>query len=83
MPAVSIVVRTLNEARYLGQLLDGIRTQRAFELEVETVLVDSAPTDQTTEIAARYPVSALKLRPDQLVRMQAFERLITAAALSD
>ena len=51
MPGVSIVVRTLNEARYLGQLLDGIRTQRAFELEVETVLVDSGSTDGTLDIA--------------------------------
>lgn len=47
----SIVIRTLNEARHLGDLLAMIARQRAPGLEVETVLIDSGSTDGTVEIA--------------------------------
>jgi glycosyltransferase involved in cell wall biosynthesis len=47
---VSIVIRTLNEARYLGELLDNIAKQKT-GFEVETVLVDSGSTDGTLAIA--------------------------------
>lgn len=47
----SIVIRTLNEARHLGDLLAMVARQRTGGLEVETVLVDSGSTDGTVEIA--------------------------------
>ena len=47
----SIVIRTLNEARYLGDLLTMIARQEAPGLEVETVLIDSGSTDGTVDIA--------------------------------
>ncbi|PQO22127.1 hypothetical protein C2I36_14745 [Rhodobacteraceae bacterium WD3A24] len=47
----SIVIRTLNEARHLGDLLKMIARQNVDGLEVETVLVDSGSTDGTVEIA--------------------------------
>lgn len=49
----SIVIRTLNEARYLQELLDSIKSQKLDGLEVEVVLVDSGSTDGTLEIAER------------------------------
>lgn len=50
---VSIIIRTLNEAKYLGELLSGISSQRLLPgWEVEIVVVDSGSTDQTLEIAA-------------------------------
>jgi glycosyltransferase involved in cell wall biosynthesis len=54
MPTASIVIRTLNEAKHLGLLLDSIRSQKVVDLEVETVLVDSGSTDGTLEIARRH-----------------------------
>lgn len=47
----SVVIRTLNEARHLGDLLVAISRQVTEGLEVETVLVDSGSTDGTVEIA--------------------------------
>lgn len=47
----SIVIRTLNEARHLGDLMSMIARQKTQELEVETVLIDSGSTDGTVEIA--------------------------------
>ena len=51
---ISIIIRTLNEARHLRQLLQGIATQRCDEFEVETVVIDSGSTDGTQEIAQEF-----------------------------
>lgn len=51
---VSIVIRTLNEARYLEELLQGIEAQVTDGLLHEVVLVDSGSTDGTVGIAERY-----------------------------
>ena len=49
----SIVIRTLNEARHLADLLSVIARQRTDGIEIETVLIDSGSTDGTVEIAAK------------------------------
>lgn len=51
---VSIVIRTLNEARYLRDLLDSIRQQETDSWEVETVVIDSGSNDGTQEIARQF-----------------------------
>lgn len=50
---VSIIIRTLNEARHLPDLLASIARQRAREMDVQTVVVDSGSTDGTLEHATR------------------------------
>ncbi len=50
----SVIVRTLNESRYLDQLLQAIARQDAPEISCEVVLVDSGSTDGTLEIAERH-----------------------------
>jgi len=50
----SIVIRTLNEAEYLDDLLDMIARQQTPGLEYETVLIDSGSTDGTVEIARKH-----------------------------
>ncbi|MCF3638478.1 glycosyltransferase [Rhizobium sp. TRM95111] len=50
---ISIVIRTLNEARHLDDLLLMIARQKTEGHEVETVLVDSGSTDGTVAIAQR------------------------------
>lgn len=48
---VSIVIRTLNEAVHLGDLLAMIARQQATNLQAEVVVVDSGSTDGTLQIA--------------------------------
>ena len=48
---VSIVIRTLNESKYLGSLLDAIQIQTY--KNVELIVVDSGSTDSTLSIASK------------------------------
>lgn len=48
---VSIIIRTLNEARHLGDLLTMVARQHVGGFEPEVVLIDSGSTDGTLEIA--------------------------------
>jgi rhamnosyltransferase len=50
----SIVIRTLNEAEHLADLLAMIARQETDGIEIETVLIDSGSTDDTVAIARRY-----------------------------
>lgn len=51
---VSIVIRALNEAKYLDDLLVMIGRQRTAGLGYEVVLIDSGSDDGTVEIAKRH-----------------------------
>ncbi|GAB3334296.1 glycosyltransferase [Marilutibacter aestuarii] len=51
---ISVVIRTLNEARYLGELLESIHGQDLGRFRVEVVVIDSGSTDGTLEIAQRH-----------------------------
>jgi glycosyltransferase involved in cell wall biosynthesis len=53
-PSCSIVIRTLNEERYLGQVLARIREQDYPQSLVEVIIVDSGSTDRTLSIAAEH-----------------------------
>ena len=51
---ISVVIRTLNEARYLEELLCAVRSQNLpSNWAAEVVLVDSGSTDGTCDIAGR------------------------------
>lgn len=47
----SIVIRTLNEVRYLDDLMVMIARQKTDGIDIETVLIDSGSTDGTLEVA--------------------------------
>ena len=51
---ISIVIRTYNEERHLGDLLTEIARQSVGRDRVEVVLVDSGSTDRTMEIAHQH-----------------------------
>lgn len=51
---VSIIVRTLNEARHLGELLMAIEEQDCPGFRPEVIVVDSGSTDGTLAIAHRH-----------------------------
>ena len=52
-PEISIVIRTLNEAKHLPSLLSSIRSQ-IIKMSYEIVLIDSGSTDKTLEIAQAF-----------------------------
>lgn len=51
---VSIIIRTLNEGKYLEELLRAIDTQEKNGFLVEVVIVDSGSKDKTLDIANKY-----------------------------
>ena len=51
---VSIIIRTLNEERYLDELLCVINSQKLSGFSCEIIVVDSGSTDNTLKIAKRY-----------------------------
>lgn len=61
----SIVIRTLNEAKFLGELLEGIGQQVTKGLDCEVVLVDSGSTDDTLEIAEHYGCRILHITREE------------------
>lgn len=51
---VSVVIRTLNEATYLDELLRAIGSQIKDDFDVEVVIIDSGSTDGTLSIAENH-----------------------------
>ncbi len=58
----SIVIRTLNEAKFLDQLLTEIAAQKTHGLSHEVVLVDSGSTDDTLKIAEKHGCRILHIK---------------------
>ena len=63
-PLISIIIRTLNEERYLPQLLDAIYSQ-VIDIDFEVVLIDSGSTDKTVPIAENYKCRILTISREQ------------------
>ncbi|MET0497661.1 MAG: glycosyltransferase family 2 protein [Steroidobacteraceae bacterium] len=61
MTTASVVIRTYNESRYLGQLLASIRNQVFPGGSVEIVLVDSGSTDDTVAIGQAFDVRLVRI----------------------
>lgn len=51
---VSVVIRTLNEEKYLEQLLAAIKSQDREDFNIEIVIIDSGSTDKTVLIANKF-----------------------------
>lgn len=63
---ISIVIRTLNEQRYLGELLDSISKQDfPTDQAVEVVVVDSGSTDKTIQIAQSYNCQIVHIKKEE------------------
>jgi glycosyltransferase involved in cell wall biosynthesis len=61
--ALSVVIITRNEAKNIARAIESVL--RALEQwpQTEILLVDSASTDETVEIARRYPINIVRLDP--------------------
>ncbi len=75
---VSIVIRAFNEGKHISRLLDGIMQQSVDE--IETIMVDSGSTDDTTRIAANYPLKIVTIRPGEFTFGRSLNRGIAAAS---
>lgn len=58
----SFVIRTLNEAKHLGELLSAIHIQNYRELGFEVIVVDSGSTDNTLDIAAEFGCRVINIK---------------------
>lgn len=59
MPETSIVIRTYNEEKHIGNLLRAIEKQ--YYKNHEVIIVDSSSTDKTREIAEQFKVKIIKI----------------------
>jgi glycosyltransferase involved in cell wall biosynthesis len=64
---LSIVIITRNEARNVARCIESVLEAACLFQNTQVILVDSASTDETCDIAKRSPISVLKLRPDWLL----------------
>ncbi|WP_286206474.1 glycosyltransferase family 2 protein [Sessilibacter corallicola] len=62
---VSIVIRTLNEEKYLGELLRSIKNQVCPGFDIEIVLVDSGSDDNTVSIAKSFGCKIVNIRKSE------------------
>lgn len=76
----SIVIRTLNEARYLPDLLGGIRRQVLDGLEAETVVIDSGSTDGTLDIVREHGCVLTHIRREEFSFGRSLNRGCEAAS---
>ena len=77
-PDVSIIIRTLNEERYLPELLISIQSQRS-SFSHETVLIDSGSTDNTLNIAEQYGCRILHISREEFSFGRSLNRACEAA----
>ncbi len=64
-PKVSIVIKALNEERHIAAAIDSAMAaleEMPADTIGEVILADSASTDRTVEIAAKYPIKIVTLR---------------------
>ena len=66
MKKASIIVRTKNEERWIGQCLSSIRKQTYKNFEI--ILVDNDSSDKTVEIASTFDIKLVKYSPERHIQ---------------
>jgi len=59
---ISIIIRCLNEEKFIGKLLAGIEVQDYKDKEI--IIVDSGSTDATLDIARRFDTKIIQIKPE-------------------
>ena len=65
MQRLSVVLISKNQEWNMVRLLQSVLDETACLSDREIVLVDSASSDRTVEIAGRYPITILRLHRNQ------------------
>jgi glycosyltransferase involved in cell wall biosynthesis len=58
---VSVVIRTFNEERHIGLLLDALKSQVFDQKQIEILVVDSGSTDDTIKIVKNYELRLFEI----------------------
>ena len=77
--AASIVIRTLNEARWLGEVFEALKTQNLDGRPFEVVLVDSGSTDGSIEIAQENGARIVEIKKSEFTFGRSLNRGCDAA----
>jgi glycosyltransferase involved in cell wall biosynthesis len=65
MPRLAVVLITKDQEWNIARLLTSVLQETAAIASAEVVVVDSASTDATAQVAARFPITVLRLHADQ------------------
>ena len=65
MTTISVIIRTLNEEKYLDELLTAISNQYVSNMNVEVVIVDSGSTDNTLKIAQKHKANITTIQKNE------------------
>ena len=65
MIELSVILISKNQEWNIARLIESVLNETTSILQKEIVLVDSASTDRTVEVACNYPINVLKLHSDQ------------------
>lgn len=66
MTELSVVLISKNQAWNIARLIESVLQATATIPTKEIILVDSASTDETADLAGRYPIGVVRLRPGPL-----------------
>lgn len=76
-PKVSIIIRSFNEERHLGALLESIQNQNFQDFDI--ILVDSGSFDSTLDIAKKFPVHIEHIESEDFTFGRSLNQGIAAA----
>ena len=69
---ISVVIRTLNEAKWIARCVQSVRCQRTLAFtDVEIIVVDSGSTDRTVSICRRLGIEPLEIRREEFTYSRA------------
>jgi rhamnosyltransferase len=77
-PVCSVIIRSFNEEKHIGKLLEGIRKQSVFH-QLEIIVVDSGSTDSTVEIARQYDAKIVTIKSEEFSFGRALNKGCAAA----
>jgi len=68
---LSIVIISRNEAKNIARAIESVLRAVGRCSQIEILLVDSASTDETVEIASHYPINIVRLKPGWFLSVSA------------
>ena len=61
--SVTIIIRSKNEAKWIGSCLNSIKNQNYDHKKIEVIVLDNNSEDGTKEIAKRYKIKLINYNP--------------------